>query len=156
MDRNRSVHLVYAESPAGPFDRYEIRYTRSIDGARTFESPRDISSGLSGKYQSSHFPAIESDGDGNLYVLWELFRDPKGRSLGLGFTISRVDTRSFPSPSLVPGTTDPTLGENGSRQGLLMRKLAVNRAGEIAVVNSRFKGGQASKIRLIRGRRSSR
>jgi hypothetical protein len=159
VDHNRTVHLVYAESPAGPFDRYHIRYTRSNDGALTFEDPRDISSASSDEHESSNFPALSIDGDGNLYVLWELFPDRRGRSRGLGFTISgigsRTEARTFASPVLVPGTGDPALGDNGSRQGLLMRKLAVNRVGAMAVVNSTYKGNEASRVWLFRGHRAA-
>jgi hypothetical protein len=51
---------------------------------------------------------------------------------------------------------DPRLGFNGSLQGLLMRKLAVNSKGEIAVVNSRYNPGEASRVRLFRGRLGGR
>ncbi len=154
VDRNRTVHLVYAESPAGPFDRYHIRYTRSNDGAHTFEKPREISGPLSEKYESSSFPALSADGEGNLYVLWELFPDWEGRPRRLGFTVSTDAGRTFASPSVVPSSADPELGDNGSRQGLLMRKLAVNRAGAIAVVNSTFKRNEASHVWFFRGHRA--
>jgi hypothetical protein len=52
---------------------------------------------------------------------------------------------------VVPGTDDPAHGFNGSQQGLLMEKLAGNRAGALAVVNSTFKQGEASRIWLYRG-----
>lgn len=52
----------------------------------------------------------------------------------------------------MPGTADGALGVNGSLQGLLMRKLAVADDGAIAVVNSSFRDGEVSLVRLIRGR----
>lgn len=156
VDRSQVLHLVFAESPNGPFEGYHIAYTRSTDGGRTFDKPLNISVALVEEYASSHFPTLDLDGDGNLYVLWELFRDPRLRSRGLGITTSNVDGKSFTLPMRVPGTGDPELGPNGSRQGLLMRKLAVNRAGAVAVVNSTFKSGDASSIRLIRGQRVAR
>ncbi len=153
VDSAGTVHLVYAESPAGPFDRYHIRYTRSNDGARSFAKPWEISSPLPKGFESANFPALSVDGEDNLYVLWELFPDKRDRSRGLGFTVSRDAGRTFASPSLVPGSADPALGYNGSRQGLLMRKLAVNAAGAIAVVNSTFKRGERSHVWLFRGHR---
>lgn len=156
VDNAGTVHLVYAESPTGPFDRYDIRYTRSNDGARTFAKPREISSPLPAGFESGNFPALSFDGEDNLYVLWELFPDQKDRPQGLGFTISRDAGRTFALPSLVSGSADPALGDNGSRQGLLMRKLAVNAAGAIAVVNSTFKRGERSLIWLFRGHRARR
>jgi hypothetical protein len=153
VDRNQAIHLVYAESPPRPVDGYHIRYTRSNDGADTFEKPRDISGPLSEKYESSSFPALSADGEDNLYVLWELFPDRKARPRGLGFTVSRDAGRTFASPSVVPGSADPALGDSGGRQGLLMRKLDVNRAGAIAVVTSTFKRNKASHVWLFRGHR---
>lgn len=57
----------------------------------------------------------------------------------------------FVAPEIVPhsGASDP--GFNGSLQGMLMRKLAVSDAGDIAVVNSTFQPGERSLVRLIRG-----
>ncbi len=150
-DSAGTVHLVYAESPAGPFDRYHIRYTRSSDGARTFDKPREISSPLPQESESANFPTLRVDGEDNLYVLWELFPDRQGRSRGLGFTVSSDAGRTFASPSVVPGSADPALGDSGSRQGLLMRKLAVNAAGAIAVVNSTFKRRERSHVWLFHG-----
>lgn len=151
VDGTGSLHLVYAESPAGPWLRYRILYTRSRDKGRTFEKPREVSSPAIGGFESAGFPALSLDGKGNPYLLWELFPDYRGRSRGLGFSHSRDGGRTFARPALVPGSADPALGVNGSRQGLLMRKLAVNDAGTIAVVNSTFKSGAASRIRLFPG-----
>jgi hypothetical protein len=55
---------------------------------------------------------------------------------------------------VVPGSVDPALGFNGSQQGLLMRKLAVNQAGAVAVVNSTFKRNEQSRVWLWRGQRN--
>ena len=150
-DSKGTLHLVYANSRAGPFGRYHIRYTRSTDGGRAFEKPRALSAPSPGAFESGSFPALSLDGEDNLYLLWELFRDPGGRPRGLGFTHSRDGGRTFAPPAVVPGSDDPTLGYNGSRQGLLMRKLAVNAAGTIAIVNSSFKRGDTSRIQLFRG-----
>ncbi|MDZ7737351.1 MAG: hypothetical protein U5P41_15655 [Gammaproteobacteria bacterium] len=60
---------------------------------------------------------------------------------------------TFITPSVIPGTVDHGLGINGSRQGLLMNKLAVNKTGAIAIVNSTFKENAASHIWLIRGQK---
>ena len=53
---------------------------------------------------------------------------------------------------VIPGSLDPKLGFNGSQQGLFMKKLAVNKAGDIAIVNSTFKQKESSRVWLIRGR----
>jgi BNR repeat-like domain len=155
-DRKGVVHLVYAEGPSGPSDRYRIHYTRSLDGGRTFEVPREISGPPSAEFESVNFPALSVDGRDNVYVLWELFRSRRDYSKGLGSTYSHDAGRTFAPPTVVPGTVDPALGVNGSQQGLLMRKLAVNEAGAIAVVNSTFKRNERSRIWLFRGKTAER
>jgi hypothetical protein len=151
VDSKGTVHLVYAESLTGPFERYHIRYAQSTDGARTFNGPREISNPLPPGFESANFPALSVDAENNLYILWELFPDRQDRPRGLGFTVSRDAGRTFGLPIVVPHRADLALGYNGSRQGLLMRKLAVNAGGAIAVVNSTFKRGEGSHIWLFRG-----
>ncbi len=150
-DGQGTLHLVYAESPAGPFDRYRVRYTRSLDGGCTFETPREIPHPPTGTFESASFPALGVDGRGDLYLLWDLFPSRRGFPQGLGFTLSRDAGRTFARPTVVPGSADPAFGVNGSQQGLLMRKLAVNSAGAIAVVNSTFHRDQTSRVWLFRG-----
>ena len=151
VDSKETVHLVYAESPGGPFGRYHIRHTRSIDGGDAFELPREISSLHTEQFAGANFPALSVDGEDNLYVVWERFPGAGSRPRGLGFAYSRDGGRTFVSPSVIPGSGDPAFGFNGSLQGLLMRKCAVNRAGAIAVANSTFKKNEASRIWLFRG-----
>ncbi len=144
VDPRGALHLVYAESSGGPFDPSYIRYTRSTDGASSFEPSREISAPGAG------FPALGVDTKGNLYVLWELFRDPRGYARGLALAVSRDAGGTFTPPTLVPGSIDPAGGSNGSSQGLLMRKLAVNGRGSVAIVNSSLKLGERSRVWLIR------
>jgi hypothetical protein len=151
VDGGGTVHLVYAESAAGPFERYHVRYTRLNDGERALEEPREISNPQIEQFESASFPALSLDGEDNIYVTWELFPNRKSYSRGLGFTYSSDGGRTFTSPSVIPGSVDPAFGVNGSQQGLLMRKLAVNGAGAVAVVNSTFKRDQTSRIWLFRG-----
>jgi hypothetical protein len=98
-----------------------------------------------------NFPSLSLDGKGNLYVIWELFPEPISYPQGLGFTYSRNGGRSFMSSGEIAGTIDPSLGTSGGRQGLLMKKLAVNGKGAIAVVHSTFDRNKSSHIWLIRG-----
>ncbi len=150
VDRQGTIHLVYAESPDGPFERYHIVYSRSGDGGRSFDVPREISAPRIGKTKSAHHPALRLDGDDNLFVIWELVADRRTRSSGLGFAVSNDRGSTFTPPALVPGSMDPALGVNGSLQGLLMNKLAVNQSGALAVVNSTFKRDEHSGIWLFR------
>jgi len=143
VDARGTLHLVYAESERGLFGRRHVRYARSPDGAATFERPRDISE------REAAFPALSLDAKGNLYVLWERFADHPLLPRGLALAVSSDGGRTFTAPVLVPGSADA--GWNGSSQGLLMRKLAVNRHGALAIVNSSFKDRERSRVWLIRG-----
>ena len=154
VDSEGTLHLVYAVSPAGPFERYHVRYTRSDDGGATFRDSKEISSPLPEEFESASFPDLSLDGADNLYVVWELFRRPEHRPQAFGFAYSSNGGKRFTSPSLAPGSIDPALGFNGSQQGLLMSKLAVKETGGVAVVNSTFEPNEASHIWLIRGQRA--
>jgi hypothetical protein len=145
VDAAGTLHLVYAESTAGPFDRYRILYTRSTDGARTFRPVRPLSAVNAG------YPSLSIDANGDLYVLWELFNDHRKRPWGLGFTVSRDAGRTFSAPAFVPQSADRAGRRNGSYQGLLMKKLAASGDGEIAVVNSSLRDNDGSRVWLIRG-----
>ena len=144
VDSRGAVHLVYAESSGGPFEPAHIRYTRSVDGS-SFAPPREISD------SGARFPSLSVDRNGNLYALWELFPDPRNYPRGLALTVSRDGGGSFARPAPVPGSIDPAGGFNGSNQGFLMRKLAVNGRGAVAIVNSSLKPNERSRVWLIRG-----
>jgi hypothetical protein len=151
VDRKGIVHVVHGESSGGPFDPYRVRYTRSHDGGRTFEPGREISTPRGTRIESEAFPALALDEQDVVYVLWEVYPDRHQSPRGLAMACSRDGGQTFSTPVIVPGSSDPAGGLNGSRQGLLMRKLAVNRAGAIAVVNSSFKPNEASRIWLMQG-----
>jgi len=90
-------------------------------------------------------------GADTLVVLWEHFPEEERRPRGLAYASSHDGGATFSAPAVVPGSADPSLGFNGSQQGLLMEKLAVNDAGHLAVVNSTFDRGNASRVWLYRG-----
>jgi hypothetical protein len=136
VDAAGALHVVFAE-------RQRILYSRSTDGARSFAAPRDISGTNAG------FPALSLDGKGNVYVLWERFADRQVLPRGLALAVSNDGGRTFTAPVLVPESADA--GWNGSSQGLLIRKLAVNRHGAFAIVNSSFKDKERSRVWLMRG-----
>jgi hypothetical protein len=151
VDGKGTVHLVYAESPAGPLESYHIRYARLKDGEDTFEKPQEIARPTK-QWASTNFPGLSLDGEDNLYVIWELFPEPKSYPQGLGFTYSEDGGQKFAPPAEIPGSVDPALGASGGRQGLLMKKLAVNAEGAIAVVHSTFRTNESSHVWLFRGR----
>jgi hypothetical protein len=135
VDARGSVHLVYS-------DEGRILYSRSKDGARSFERPRDISG------RGGGFPALEVDVKGNVYVLWERFAEHPFLARGLGIALSTDGGATFKSGT-VPGSAGD--GWNGSLQGLLMRKLALGPDGMIAIVNSSFRENARSRVWLMRG-----
>jgi hypothetical protein len=151
VDGRGILHLVYAESPAGPLQHYHIRYARSEPGGGTFQEPMEISGAHNERFKSVGFPYLDLDGESNPYVVWELLPVEKSFPRGLGLTFSDNGGESFSSPMVLSGL-DPAPGFNGSQQGLFMQKLAVNSAGELAVVNSIFEPNRSSHIRLVRGR----
>jgi hypothetical protein len=130
VDPQGVPHLVYSEG-------------RRILYSRAFEPARDISGTGAG------FPALSTDEKGRIYVLWERFAERARMPRGLGLAISTDGGRSFASAE-VPGSAGD--GSNGSSQGLLMRKLAVGRNGDIAIVNSSFQEGKRSRVWLMRAR----
>lgn len=151
VDRKGTVHVVHGESPRGPFGVSHVRYTRSQDGARTFERGRKLSLPHRTRIASEAFPDLGLDEQDVVYVLWEIYPDGREPPRGLAIACSRDGGQTFSTPVMVPGSSDPAGGWNGSQQGLLMRKLGVNRAGSIAVVNSSFKQNEKSRIWLMRG-----
>jgi len=146
-----TVHLIFGQSGEGPFIQYDVRYTRSTDGGRSFEPPRIVSNPLPSGFHGANFPSLALDAAGNPVVSWELFPGPRTYPRGLGVARSPDGGNTFGEPSVVPGTVR-TDALTGGRQGLLMRKLAVNATGDVAVVHSTFDRGEASRIWLIRGR----
>jgi hypothetical protein len=147
VDPAGTLHLVYAESAGGPFDRYRVLYTRSTDRGRTFRPARPLAP------VNAAFPSLSVDASGDIYVAWERYDDHRSRPRGLGFTVSRDAGRTFSAPAFVPGSADPAGRGNGGRQGLLMRKLAAAGDGEVALVNSSLKVDERSRVWLIRGSR---
>jgi hypothetical protein len=152
VDGRGVVHLAYMESPRGPLRRYHIRYANASRDDLAFSEPREISREQQGRTGSIGFPMLRMDGEDHLYLTWELFRDPRGRPLGLGFTRSVDGGETFTPPVIVPGTADFQHGLGGGLQGLLKSKLAVNRSGEFAIVNSTYLRDEASRVWLMRGR----
>jgi hypothetical protein len=133
VDANGVVHLAWHE-------RRRVLYARSSNGLRSFSSPKVLSDGAAS-------PMLALDGNGSVYVTWELFGGPRPR--GLGYAVSRDGGASFAPPGVVPESSDR--GWNGSSQGLLMQKLAVNADGAVALVNSSLEEGRGSRVWLIRG-----
>jgi hypothetical protein len=149
---DRVLHLVHAESDAGPFGRYHIRYARSRNDGLSFEQPQRLGrEATSSATASTAFPSIDVDAQGNVHVLWERYPRHGGRPRGLGFAVSHDGGTTFTTAGEVPGSADPAGGSNGSHQGLLMQKLAVNRHGAVAIVNSSLKEGERSRVWLVRG-----
>ena len=151
-DAEGTVHLVYAESPDGSGKAYHIRYSRLKSGAPRFESPRALPGSISGDVASAHYPQLSVDRTGSVYVMWERYLERNARPQGLAFAYSPDKGDHFEAPSVMSEISAPSLGDNGSQQGLLTKKLAVSPAGVVAIVNSTFQPDRASHIWLLRGR----
>jgi hypothetical protein len=156
VDRKGIVHVTFAESSGGPFDRYQVHYARSRDGARTFEPLGEISRPHPPSIESAAFPALSLDEQDNVYVLWELYPAWREQPRGLAMACSRDGGDTFTAPAIVPDSSDAGGGSNGSHQGLLMRKLAVSPTGAVAVVNSSLKNNEKSRVWLMRGQLQGR
>lgn len=136
VDARGTLHLAWAEGS-------RIVYSRSKDGARSFEPPRRLSERPGG------FPFVGVDRASNVCVAWE--RLDGRRAHGLAYAVSRNGGRRFTLEADVPGSAAPRDGSNGSQQGRLGQKLAVGPDGALALVNSSLEPGKASRVWLIRG-----
>jgi hypothetical protein len=146
VDPRGTVHLVYAEIAAAPARESWIRYCRMKRGTGAFEKPRTLSRHGGERPRA---PSLDVDGRGRLYVLWE--REGGADRPGLAFSHSSDAGDSFAPAANVPGIAGPELGSNGSQQGVLADKLAVDDAGRFAIVNSTFVPSRASHVWLLRG-----
>ena len=143
------LHLAFGDRPGGPARASRVLYTRSADGGDAFEEPREVSDPERG---GAGFPHLAAGPDGHVHLLWENLPRPDRWPQGLFLRSSLDGGETFSDPHLVPGTAGPELGFSGSLQGLLMRKLAADGSGRIAVVNGTFNPDEESRIRLIAGR----
>jgi hypothetical protein len=148
-DSRTNLHLVFGESADGLFGQYRIRYSRRTAGNDNFSQPVTVAAPAR-DIESMNFPHLAIDSADRLYLAWELFPEPRHRPRGLGFTASTDGGESFAVPEIVPGSDDQDLGINGSLQGLLASKLAVNARGDAALVNSSFARGKSSHVWLWR------
>jgi len=147
VDGEGVLHLTFGDRPGGPARASRILYTRSNDDGSTFEDPQEVSD----PDQGAAFPHLAAALDGQIHIVWENFPHPDRWPRGLFHRSSLDGGETFSDPVLVPGTAGPELGFSGSLQGLLMRKLAANGSGHIAVVNGTFIPGEESRIRLVVG-----
>lgn len=148
VDGKGAVHLVYAETPERPGACSVIRYAHSPRGAGRFGTPRTISGSAAG---SAAYPAIGTDRSGRVYVTWEATAPGVSRPGALGIAWSADGGQRFAAPAEVPGSAAPAGSSNGSHQGLLGKKLAVDHSGRIAVVNSSLGAATGSRVWLVRG-----
>jgi hypothetical protein len=140
VDGTGRLHLVFAQHGA----RAQVRYTSMAADSGSFDPVRTLSGA-----QAAAYPTLASDGRDGLAVLWEHLGSG-GRGQSLGFALSRDGGRRFSNPAVVPGSNAPAAGSNGSQQGLLGRKLALDEAGRIAVVNSSLAPKKGSRVWLMR------
>lgn len=148
IDAADDLHLVFGESSTGPFQRYDVVYTRSTDGGESFSKPLKISTTTD--REAANFPSLAIDSEQRIFVVWERFPDFEQRPVGMELVFSDDRGQSFSQSSEIRGTLDRREGINGGLQGLLMKKIATH-DGTIAIVHSRFRPGEASMVDLIVG-----
>lgn len=137
VDDKRTLHIVFG-------DGNRILHARSTDAGTTFTAPQDLSGPGAG------FPHVARDeASGAMHVAWERITDPRQRPLGLGMASLTYDGNTV-ATAAIPGSVDPGGARNGGLQGLLMRKLAANRRGDVVLVNSSFAEGAGSRVWLLR------
>jgi hypothetical protein len=135
VDHDGVLHLAYTQGTS-------IHYARSRDRGDSFETPRTLAN-------DAAFPSLVVDGD-DVLVTWE--RMTPGGARGLGFTHAKDNGAHFAPPQLIPHSVDERGGTNGSHQGKLSRKLAVQ-PHVVAVVNSSLVPGRGSRVWLMRAPR---
>ncbi len=130
VDSRGAVHLAFARGD-GVHYSHDLATSRRIDRARV----------------RAGFPAMRLDARDRVHLVWEEFLAPNEHPRGLTYACScdGFEPMSLPIAS-------PSLGYNGSQQGLLTSKLAVSPTGAIAIVNSTFLAKQQSRVWLLRGR----
>ncbi len=151
VDADGRVHLVYSESPEGPFGVSHVRYTQSEDRGESFQFSREISLLPDNPSAGAGFPSIAILSHGAALVSWEHFPADAHHAHGVGFTHSEDERGRFMTPVLAQDSKDDS-APNGGQQGRLMNKLSAGSRGAFAVVNSSFQQGQRSRIWLLRGR----
>jgi len=148
-----TVHAAWMESPGGPLRSYRVRYAKLTTDDESFGAAKTLSSPVPDGYADTRFPYLAVDGEGNPYVVFELYGKGRQRGEGLAMTFSDDGGATFSDPTIVPRGGVQAVGTNGSRQGMLMDKLALSSDGEVVVVNSTFDEGNVSHVWLMRGRR---
>lgn len=144
VDAQGTIHLAFSERSLN-WSEASVHHARSTDGGQTFSTPQRISTGRAA------FPSLGLDARGNVYCVWENYRESRRGARGLGASVSHDGGRTFSKSTFIPGSSDPRDGLAGSNQGKLMRKLAVGAEGRLAIVNSSLKHGEHSRVWLIRG-----
>jgi hypothetical protein len=144
-DEGGTVHLAYGESANDA--AWRVRYARFSKAPQSLELPRTLSS--SSRATSASFPSLSLAAPGQVAVAWLHQPAPGAAPQGLELVVSRDGGEHFSSPVRVPGTDDATLGATGSRQGKLMRLLAANSSGTLALASSHFLEGKSSRVRAI-------
>lgn len=146
VDKNGTLHLVYAE---GEGRQYHIRYARRSARGGSFAKPTTIAV-ADETIHSVSFPDLAVDRANRIYVIWELYPEPRQHARGLGFTMSRDGGQNFTEPEVVPQSDAPELGYTGSLQGSLMSRIAVNAKADVVLVSSTFAPDRSSHIWLWR------
>lgn len=116
-NNNINVYAVWSDNSQG---LSRIWFTKSSNGGDTFDTPVAVDEGISPQQIS---PAIAVDGSGNVYVVWEDYREGDA-----DIFIKKYDSSGFGIRNKV------NLGETGSVDYDTTPSIAVNTLGDIYVV----------------------
>lgn len=137
-DAKGNVHLAFNANGG-------VKYARMRRDARVFDVPKTLTTSNAGA------PSLDVDARGRVHVVWEV-TDGEGRARDLLYTLSLDGGDTFRDPSLLPRISAPPQGWNGSQQGRLADKLAVDDEGMVAIVNSTFEPESESRVWLLLGK----
>jgi hypothetical protein len=139
------VHLAWTSSEGGPFRNSRIVHAHDADGSGPFSDPVVISGDKTAAY-----PQLAVAG-ARVLASWESVPRGARRPIGIGHAASDDGGGTFSAPGEIPGTARPEYGVNGGNQGLLMRKLALDERGRVALGHATFQEGEASHVWLLHG-----
>lgn len=150
VGRDGVVHLAWTQGEGKPLQRQRVLYARSRDGGRTFDTPRAVIDAPS-PYVSAAYASMAVDAAGRVVIVGELLANLAQRPRALAITTSADGGETFARAEVVPGSSDPRGGFNGSTRGVV-RKLVLGPEGRVLLVNSSLLEGLHSRIWLVRGR----
>lgn len=153
IDKLGNLHLVFSWALERFSNQGDIYYSKLNVGEKSFSQPIKISR-TTNEWRRFSYPNIVIDNN-NIYVLSELFIGQEFRSRGLGLIYWNMKEDNNFNFFVIRDDRKDNLGINGSLQGVLSDKLAINSEGKIVIINSTFNKNNSSHIWLYRSEKIS-